>query len=195
MKVLPSNISVNSVASSPGIYRVYISQTGEIISTHTDAEDDNTQCSFYPFLHDADLPEGIQTMRRDELEELDRFGSDTDLVAYPPCSKGSAKRVRHPEVKLDSPFEAYRRVLQEWQKRRGSDSTGDAPEAINWPPRPEAPVKHKYDNPDVMFELDARMRRDVLADGGKVINWERPPQQRLLDEGIRVLSTGQIIDC
>lgn len=48
----------------------------------------------YPFLHEILLPEGIQTVRRDELEELERLGLDVDLVAYPTCLGGSAKKVK-----------------------------------------------------------------------------------------------------
>ena len=78
---------------SPGVYRIYVSDSGVIISTYTDPKDDQTRCVHYPFLHEASLPEGIQTVRRDELEELERLGPDADLVAYPPCLGDSAKKV------------------------------------------------------------------------------------------------------
>ncbi|KAI1864980.1 uncharacterized protein JN550_008526 [Neoarthrinium moseri] len=78
---------------SRDIYRIHVSHTGEIISTYTDPENDPTCCVHYPFRHEVFLPEGIQTVRRDELEELDRLGPDVDLVAYPPCLGGSAKKV------------------------------------------------------------------------------------------------------
>lgn len=78
---------------SPDICRIYVSHTGEIISTYTDSENDPTYCLHYPFLHETVVPEGIQTVRRDELEELERLGPDVDLVAYPPCREGSAKKV------------------------------------------------------------------------------------------------------
>lgn len=79
---------------SPDIYRIYVSHTGEIISTYSDPNDDPTYCVHYPFLHEIFLPEGIQTVRRDELEELERLGPDVDLVAYPPCRGESAKKVK-----------------------------------------------------------------------------------------------------
>ncbi|KAI1376614.1 kinase-like domain-containing protein [Hypoxylon crocopeplum] len=354
----------------PGIYRIYVSQTGEIISTYTDAENDQTKCVHYPFLHEIVLPEGIQTIQRDALEELDRLGPDADLVAYSACSKGPTKKVvfkyyflwqyaqmswkemnlwmrlprhpnivpfdrvvidelegrvvgftndyvsdgnleenssrvfklkwlqqliqavdhlnlrygiahqdiaprnllvdestdsimlfdfnyaarikttsydegesyskdrndikgvifttyeiitqddslrrkpheeqslnelqiewiKHPGVKLDHPVEEYRRVLREWRKRRASNLTGDAPEAISWPSRPKLPqktvtLKNIHGQPSsVTVEEWYEMRQAVLARGDKVLNWERPPQ-RLLDDGIRLLSTGEIIDC
>ncbi|KAH9888149.1 hypothetical protein F4778DRAFT_755240 [Xylariomycetidae sp. FL2044] len=78
---------------STDIYRIHVSHTGEIISTYTDPKDDETCCVHYPHLHEISLPKGIQTVRRDELEELERLGPDVDLVAYPPCLGGSAKKV------------------------------------------------------------------------------------------------------
>jgi hypothetical protein len=79
---------------SPDIYRIYISHTGEIISTYNDPKDDETCCIHYPSLQDTCLPEGVQIVRRDQLEELERLGPDVDLVAYPPCQDGSAKKVK-----------------------------------------------------------------------------------------------------
>ncbi|KAF4975551.1 hypothetical protein FZEAL_7666 [Fusarium zealandicum] len=87
------HFSRHSDQLSPGIYRIYVSHTGEIISTYTDSNSDPTHCIHYPSLHDAFLPEGIQTVRRDELEELERLGPDADLVAYPPCAGEAAKKV------------------------------------------------------------------------------------------------------
>ncbi|KAI1142884.1 hypothetical protein F5Y05DRAFT_408333 [Hypoxylon sp. FL0543] len=346
---------------SPDIHRIYISQNGEIISTYTDAKNDQTQCAHYPFLREIVLPEGVETIRRDELEELDRLGPDVDLVTYPVVLKyyflwqyaqkswkemslwmrlprhpnivpfdrvvidelegrvvgftnnyisgGSLEEnksrlfklkwlrqltqavddlnlrygishqdvaprnllvdestdsimlfdfnfaarirnplqnegecyyedrndvkgvmftiyeiitrddslrrkphekqnlnelqtewVKHPQVKLDHPVEAYRRVLQEWQERRAANLVDDPPEAIDWPSRPKPPQRtvHLWDihgqPSSVTAEEWYEMRRDVLARGGKVLNWERPPQ-RLLNDGTRVLSSGQIIYC
>jgi len=69
---------------SPGTYRIYLSPTGDLISTHSDPDDDPTYFVHYPLLSEISLPEGVQTVRRSELEELDRFGPDVDLVTYPP---------------------------------------------------------------------------------------------------------------
>ncbi|UZP40195.1 hypothetical protein NXS19_008011 [Fusarium pseudograminearum] len=77
---------------SPETYRIYVSESGEIISTHTDANDDVNYCIHYPSLQDAHLPEGIQTIRRDELQEIDRLGPDADLVAYPTGAGESAQK-------------------------------------------------------------------------------------------------------
>lgn len=78
----------------PDVYRIHVSDTGGIISTYTDPKNDQTCCVHYPSLHEALLPEGIQTVRRDELEELERLGPDTDLVAYPPSLGKSAKNLK-----------------------------------------------------------------------------------------------------
>jgi serine/threonine protein kinase len=78
---------------SPDTYRVYVSESGEIISSYTDANNDMNYYIHYPSLQDASLPEGIKTVRRNELQELDRLGPDVDLVAYPSCAGESAKKV------------------------------------------------------------------------------------------------------
>ncbi|KAF5017203.1 hypothetical protein F66182_10892 [Fusarium sp. NRRL 66182] len=78
---------------SPDIYRIYISHTGEIISTYNDPKNNETCCIHYPSIQDAGLPERVQIVRRDQLEELERLGPDVDLVAYPPCLERSAKKV------------------------------------------------------------------------------------------------------
>jgi hypothetical protein len=105
---------------SPGIYRIRVSHTGEIISTYTDPKDDKTCCEYFPFLQDIILPDGIRTIRRDELEELERLGPDVDLVAYPPCRGEPAKKVKPkcprsrdrlgPVIKL-TPWAGYIQVL------------------------------------------------------------------------------------
>ena len=77
------------------VYRIYVSNSGEIISMYTDVKDDQTFCVHYPFLHEVFLPEGIQTIRRDKLEELERLGPDVDLVIYPTSSNGFTQKVRN----------------------------------------------------------------------------------------------------
>lgn len=59
---------------TPGIYRIHVSPAGDLISTHSEPEDDRTYFVHYPFLADITLSKGIETARRNELEELDRFG-------------------------------------------------------------------------------------------------------------------------
>ena len=88
------HFSRHSSQLSSDMYRIHVSHTGEIISTYTDSKDGPTYCVHYPFLHETFLPEGIQTVRRDELEELERLGPVADLVAYPPCLGESAKKVK-----------------------------------------------------------------------------------------------------
>jgi serine/threonine protein kinase len=114
------------------------------------------------------------------------------------------KWVKHPEVKLDHPVESYQLMLQEWQERRAADlhpvRPSDVPRAIDWPPRPTPPQKPlgwKYvdgQRVDCFVEAWYVRRQDVRDKGDKVLNWERPPQ-RVLDNGTRVLSTGEVINC
>ncbi len=87
------HFSRHSSQLSPNVYRIYISNTGEVISTYTDPENDQTCCVHYPLLSEISVPQGIPTVRRDELEELERLGPDADLVSYPPCSGASATKV------------------------------------------------------------------------------------------------------
>lgn len=76
----------------PNVYRIYVSDVGEVISMYTDPENDQTCCVHYPLLSEILGPGGIETVRRDELEELERLGPDADLVCYPPCSGASATK-------------------------------------------------------------------------------------------------------
>lgn len=92
--IVIEHLSRHSSQLPRNVYGIYVSRTGEIISMYTDAKNDQTCCVHYPFLHEMILPEGIRSVRRDSLEELERLGPDADLVAYPPCSKGSAKKVK-----------------------------------------------------------------------------------------------------
>ncbi|KAI8677495.1 EKC/KEOPS complex subunit BUD32 [Fusarium sp. Ph1] len=75
------------------VYRIHVSNTGEIVSIYTDVENDETCCVHYPLLDEISLPEGVRAVRRDMLEELERLGPDTDLVTYPPCSSEPANKV------------------------------------------------------------------------------------------------------
>lgn len=84
------------------VYRIYLSDTGEIISVYTDAENDETCCVHYPLIDEISLPEGVRTIRRDMLEELERLGPDADLAAYPPCSSEPPNKVRAAQALLPS---------------------------------------------------------------------------------------------
>jgi hypothetical protein len=75
------------------VYRVHLSDNGELLSRYTDTEDDHNYCAHYPRLDDICFPDGIQTVRRGELRELDRFGPAVDLVTYRPCPTGASKKV------------------------------------------------------------------------------------------------------
>ncbi|KAI0444627.1 hypothetical protein F4803DRAFT_511387 [Xylaria telfairii] len=112
--------------------------------------------------------------------------------------------IKHPGVKLDYPVASYQLLLQEWQKQRAGNIrdvyAGGAPEPIDWPSRPQPPQKTiilKYANGQPSYlTVDNwyQRRQDVQGRGGKVLNWERPPQ-RFLDNGTRVLSSGGVLKC
>lgn len=86
------HFSRHSDQLSPDIHRIYISHNGQIISTYANSKNDPTCCVHYPPLHDACFPDGVQTVRRDKFEELERLGPDTDLVAYSPYIEGPVKK-------------------------------------------------------------------------------------------------------
>ncbi|KAL5596137.1 hypothetical protein FOVSG1_009826 [Fusarium oxysporum f. sp. vasinfectum] len=111
------------------------------------------------------------------------------------------KWVKHPGVKLDNPVESYQLMLKEWRERRERDSrSGNVPRLIDWPAMPKPPQKTislktvHGQTTSVTVDNWYERRQDIRGRGDKVLNWERPPQ-RLLDNGIRVLSTGEIPNC
>ncbi|KAI0193111.1 hypothetical protein F4808DRAFT_475405 [Astrocystis sublimbata] len=87
------HFSRHSSKLPPNVHRIHISDDGEVISVYTDLEDDQNPCIHYPLLSDISIPEGILTVRRDELEELDRLGPLVDLVRYTPSPGASPIKV------------------------------------------------------------------------------------------------------
>ncbi|KAF5551129.1 kinase [Fusarium phyllophilum] len=111
-----------------------------------------------------------------------------------------SKWTKHSEVKLDHPVESYRLTLQEWRERReGGSHPGNVPRPIVWPAMPKPPQKTislktvQGQTTSVTVDSWYERRQDIRDRGDKVLNWERPPQ-RLIDNGIQVLSTGEIIN-
>ncbi|CAJ0547464.1 Ff.00g042180.m01.CDS01 [Fusarium sp. VM40] len=76
----------------PDVFELRVSSHGDLISTSTNPEDDNTFCPFYPPL-EATGKADIQTIPRSKLEELDRLGPLVDLVTDLQSSKPSEKLV------------------------------------------------------------------------------------------------------
>lgn len=67
----------------PDVYLLYVSPQGDFISTSNDPEDDETLCVFRPPIDMSQVPDGITTISRAELEEVARLGPNVDLVVYP----------------------------------------------------------------------------------------------------------------
>ncbi|QKX60133.1 uncharacterized protein TRUGW13939_07276 [Talaromyces rugulosus] len=65
---------------APDVYEIYVSSEGFLISTSTDAKDDETYCPFYPPLSTVQNAEDVQVISRAGLEELDRLSANVDLV-------------------------------------------------------------------------------------------------------------------
>ncbi|KAI1178433.1 kinase-like domain-containing protein [Nemania sp. FL0916] len=92
------------------VYRIHLSDTGEVISTYTDPQNDPTYFVHYPLFSEISSPEGVLTARRDELEELERLAVDTDLVRYMPCSGAPARKV------VFKYFYIWQRTLMSWKE-------------------------------------------------------------------------------
>lgn len=75
----------------PDVYLIHLSPEGDVISTSNDPKDDQTLCVFRPPLDTAELPDGIQTISRAELEEIGRLGPNVDLVVYPKSTEPNEK--------------------------------------------------------------------------------------------------------
>ncbi|KAH7316993.1 hypothetical protein B0I35DRAFT_451778 [Stachybotrys elegans] len=65
---------------APDVVAIHVSPEGALISTSTRPEDDETFCPWYPPLGTIERPDGIGTILRSDLEELDRLGPMVDLV-------------------------------------------------------------------------------------------------------------------
>ncbi|KAF9872932.1 protein kinase-like domain protein [Colletotrichum karsti] len=78
----------------PDVYAIHVSHDGHLISTSTDPEDDETTCVYYPPLEELQRPEGLRTITRSDLEEIDRICPNVDLVSYQAHpGVGGAKKV------------------------------------------------------------------------------------------------------
>ncbi|KAJ0158776.1 hypothetical protein CTA2_10929 [Colletotrichum tanaceti] len=66
----------------PDAYAISISPDGSLVSVSSDPEDDETTSVYYPPLEKLEPPEGIQTITRSDLEEIDRISPNVDLVSY-----------------------------------------------------------------------------------------------------------------
>ncbi|UZP37815.1 hypothetical protein NXS19_005631 [Fusarium pseudograminearum] len=109
---------------------------------------------------------------------------------------------KHPDVQLDHPVAEFRKVLDQWSSERRKDSNRintfkDAPNYIEWPTMPQPPPSEVVINyttgpvkePKVLWSTE---RRDMLAQGKVVLNWQRPAQIKLTPED-RILETGEYI--
>lgn len=66
----------------PDVYHVSFSPEGNVKSMSKDPKDDETLCVWRPPLDAAQLPDGIFTISRSELQEICRLGPNVDMVVY-----------------------------------------------------------------------------------------------------------------
>ncbi|KAJ8128618.1 hypothetical protein O1611_g5016 [Lasiodiplodia mahajangana] len=107
--------------------------------------------------------------------------------------------VQHPDVKLDHSVSEFRSVLNKWVKSREEKQVSiytEAPEYIDWPEFPKPPAREQVfldmcGNPTtVKGVVMVDMRRDLREQGIKVVNWERPGQNKLGNRN-HVLANGE----
>ncbi|KAG6008741.1 hypothetical protein E4U21_003937 [Claviceps maximensis] len=65
---------------APDIYFVHLSPEGDMLASSTDPKDDETLVVFRPPLDNAQVPDGISTVSRADLEEVARLRPNVDLV-------------------------------------------------------------------------------------------------------------------
>ncbi|KAF6791390.1 hypothetical protein CSOJ01_14369 [Colletotrichum sojae] len=69
-------------AVSPDVCAIHVSRDGNFTSTSTNPEDDETTCAYYPPLDSLRRPDGIKTITRTDLKEIDRLTPHVDLVFH-----------------------------------------------------------------------------------------------------------------
>ena len=104
---------------------------------------------------------------------------------------------QHPDSKLDSPVDDYRRVLAEWvEKRARTDKEIDhftkASQPLEWPP---LHVDDPFLNADgTPLKRKGRMREVMVALEKDFLEWQRPPTSSMpLPQGQRLLATGEVV--
>lgn len=76
----------------PDVTLVHLALNGDVISLSTDPIHDPTQTMYYPELELVQAPEGVQTVLRSDLRELDRLTGNADLVSYQADTKSPATK-------------------------------------------------------------------------------------------------------
>lgn len=83
----------------PDVYSIHVTSDGDLISASADPKDDETKCVFRPLVESLQIPDGIETVSRQDLEELDRLGPNVDVVVRPRSTEPS-KRVSVQHLKI-----------------------------------------------------------------------------------------------
>lgn len=66
----------------PDVTLIHLAPHGDVVSLSTDPMHDTTLTMYYPSLDLVQAPEGVRTILRSDLRELDRFITNVDLVSY-----------------------------------------------------------------------------------------------------------------
>lgn len=65
----------------PKVYRIEVSEEGELNTISSNVNDDETRCVHYPPLQEVEKPTRVGIIARSELEELERLMPNVDLVS------------------------------------------------------------------------------------------------------------------
>uniref|UniRef100_A0A8H7NQ99 Protein kinase domain-containing protein n=1 Tax=Bionectria ochroleuca TaxID=29856 RepID=A0A8H7NQ99_BIOOC len=77
----------------PDVYSIHVTSDGDLISASADPKDDETRCVFRPPVESLQIPDGIEVVSRQDLEEVDRLGPNVDVVVRPQSAEPTKQLV------------------------------------------------------------------------------------------------------
>ncbi|KAI7783931.1 Protein kinase-like domain protein [Diaporthe eres] len=73
---------IDAGSTGPKVCKVELTETGELNSVSSNADDNETLCVHYPPLQELEKPARVGIIARSELRELQRLALNVDLVSY-----------------------------------------------------------------------------------------------------------------
>ena len=113
----------------PDVYLIHVSADGHLFSSSTDPEDDETLCVWRPPLDTAQLPEHVETISREGLQEVARVGPRVDLVTR----QGSNEQVSHQHAEFTKYVSLFANIKRSLFSNTASFSTTLVPSGTKCP--------------------------------------------------------------
>lgn len=95
---------------------------------------------------------------------------------------------KHPDVKLDSDIQVFRRTLDDWVAKRKARDYKVVDTCLDWPPMPDFPLGEVATgaldgkvNGTQIQPIPVRRRQDMVEKKHPFLNWERPPSYRMAE--------------